>query len=896
MPLLLRRALTAFLLLAVAAGPLLAQPTPHTVASTPRAVDLSPDRFALEPNLPYADDIPSPSEHLGYELGTEFTIYAHTVDYLETLAAASDRITVSSYGKTHEGRPLIYLTVTSAENQDRIDDIREANVRLSEPETLSSSERNRLLEEHPVVVSYSYNIHGNEASSTEAAMQVAYRLAAAQDDATAQLLDDSVLLIWPTINPDGRDRYVYWYKSMKRNVVATEPDDIAHDEPFPQGRTNHYWFDLNRDWVWGVHPEMRGLIEAYQAWRPQVHTDYHEQGYNENYFTMPGTTPRNPLLPGGYVALADTFGRANIDAFDRNQISYATREAFDFFYPSYGSSYPSVMGGIGMLTEQGGINAGRAVETDDGYVLTLSQRVFDHYATSLATLQASVRNRQRLLEYFLDARTPSETKSIDTEAYIFPDDGGDGYLYDVLSMLRRHSVDVERATESFRASALDYRTGERTTQQFDAGTYVVSADQPEHLFITSLLERKVAFNDSVMYDMSTWSAPLAYNLSAYSTEREVGVSTETLTEDPVLPSGVVNPDARYAYVIDWDQRHAPRALAMLWDLGYRVRSAREPFGTGTRDFPRGTLIVLLGRNPDKTGATADMEAVARSAGVRIHGLDTGRMESGIDLASRDSRTVDPPKTAMLVDQPFSTYTSGQIWYLFDQETRLPITRIRSSSLQGTGTGDGRYVRYGKADLNDYDVLVLPGAYNLDAVFDSTARAALTDWVRRGGTLVATEESATFFTNEASGFTGVEALKDTTDAVGPYTPFEARGDSTGLDYIPGAALDGRLDETHPLAFGIGDRVYPLKYGTDALVPSADLQTAGYYADEQPSDLLVSGYASQKNLRKLAGQTFAATMPMGEGQVVFLVDNTQYRMFWIGPARMLQNAVMLVPGMM
>ncbi len=888
-----RRVLAAVLLFSVVAlplaGPLLAQPTP-------RAVDLSPDRFALDPDLPYADDIPSPSAHLGYELGTELTIYAHTVDYLETLAAASDRITLSSYGETYEGRPLIYLTVTSAQNQGRIDEIREANVRLSEPETLSAGERSELLQNHPVVVSYSYNIHGNEASPTEAAMQVAYRLAAAQDDATAQLLDNSVLLLWPTINPDGRDRYVYWYTSMKRSLVATEPDDLAHDEPFPQGRTNHYWFDLNRDWVWGVHPEMRGLIDAYQTWRPQVHTDYHEQGYDENYFTMPGTTPRNPLLPDDYVALADTFGRANGQAFDRNRISYATREAFDFFYPSYGSSYPSVMGGIGMLTEQGGINAGRAVETDDGYVLTLSQRVFDHYTTSLATLEAAVRNRQRLLEYFLDARTPAETKSVDTEAYIFPDDDGDGYLYDVLSMLRRHSVDVERATESFRASALDYRTGERTTQSFEEGTYVVSADQPEHLFITSILERRIAFNDSVMYDMSTWSAPLAYNLSAYSTEQAVNASTETLSEDPAPPVGVMNPDAQYAYVIDWNQRYAPRALSMLWDMGYRVRSVREPFGTGRRKFSRGTLVVLLGRNPDKTSAAADMETVARSAGVRIHGLGTGRMETGVDLASRDSRPVKPPKAAMLVDQPFSTYTSGQIWYLFDQETRLPMTRIRSSSLQGSGTGEGRYVRYGKADLNDYDVLVLPGAYALSAVFDSTARDALSDWVRRGGTLIATEGSASFFTEDASGFTSVKTLKDTTEAVGPYTPFEARGDSTSLDYIPGAALDGRLDETHPLAFGIGDRVYALKYGTDALIPSADLQTAGYYADETPSDLLVSGYASQKNLRKLAGQTFAATMPMGEGQIVFLVDNTQYRMFWIGPARMLQNAVMLVPGMM
>jgi len=886
------------LLAALAVGlltavPVLAQPGGETEQ---RPLDLAPDRFGFDRDLPYADDVPSPSDVLGYELGTEFTLYADVVDYVETVAEASDRVTIQRYGETHEGRELVYLVVTSPDNQQRIDDIRDANLRLAEPQQLSSSERQELLAEQPVMVSYSYNIHGNEPAGTGAAMQVLYRMAAATDSETQRLLDESVLLLWPTVNPDGRDRYVYWYKSMKRDVVASEPDDIAHDEPFPQGRTNHYWFDLNRDWVWGVHPEMRGLAEAYQRWLPQVHTDYHEQGYDENYFTMPGTTPRNPLLPESYVALADTFGRANIAAFDQNQISYATREAFDFFYPSYGSSYPSVMGGIGMLTEQGGINAGRAVETDDGYVLTFRQRIYDHYTTSLATLKAAVRNRQRLLDYFADARNPAETKTVETEAYLFPDDGGEGYLYDVVEMLRRHGVEVERTTESFETSAMDYRDGERERQRFASGTMVVRADQPEHLFINSILQRTVAFQDSVMYDMSTWSAPLAYNLEAYSTEQDVDVATETLQDDPVPPAGVVNPDARYAYVIDWNQRHAPRALAKLWDLGYRVRSARKPFDTGTREFSRGTLIVLRGRNPGKQDPAADMERVARETGVRIHGLDTGRMEDGIDLASRNSRVVDKPKTALLVDQPFSTYTSGQIWYLFDQETRLPVTRIRSSSLGGTGTGEGRYVRYGKADINDYDVLILPGAGRLEAVFDSTQQAALKDWVRRGGTLVATEESAMFFTEEASGFTDVEAVEDTTEATGPYTPFIARGDSAGLDYVPGAAFDGRLDETHPLAFGIGDRVYPLKYGTDALAPSPDLQTAGYYADEAPGDLLVSGYASQENLRRLAGHAFAATLPMGEGEVVFLVDNTQYRMFWVGPARMMQNAVMLVPGML
>jgi hypothetical protein len=628
---------------------------------------------------------------------------------------------------------------------------------------------------------------------------------------------------------------------------------------------------------------------------PQVHADYHEQGYNDHYFTMPGTTPRNPFLPDPYVAWADTFGRANVQAFDRHQVAYFTREAFDFFYPSYGSSYPSVMGGIGMLTEQAGIGAARAVENDDGYVLTLRQRAFDHYTTSFATLKAAVRNRQRLLEYDLRAHSQA-TNTLPTAAYVFPDDGGSGYLYDVIDMLRHHGIEVRRATEALRLEdALDYRTGERATRRVESGAYVVPTDQPRHLFVNTLLQRQVPFRDSVMYDMSTWSAPLAYNLEAYATREPPPGATAPVEEDPAPRSGVVNPDARYAFVVDWNQRHAATALAHLWRAGYRVRTAHEAFDTGSRSFGAGSLIVLLGRNPEKTTASADMQRIARATNVEIVGLDTGRMAEGPDLGSEGNPPVKQPSVGMLVDRPFSTYTSGQLWYLFDHETHLPVTRVRASNLAQSAASEGRYAGYGKARLQDFDVLVLPGGSSLGTVFDSTQVEELREWVRAGGTLVGTEESARFLTKQESGLTPVEAVRDTaTPRIGPDTAYAARDDSSGLGSIPGAALDGHVDTTHPLAFGIGERVYSLKYGTAALEPSADLQTAAHYARDA-DDLLVGGYASQQNLEQLAGKSFAGTLAMGEGQVVFLVDNTQYRMFWRGPSRMMQNAVMLVPAL-
>jgi hypothetical protein len=294
-------------------------------------IDLTPERFDFDPGITYNSNIPSPQSFLGYELGERFTVYAHAVAYFRALAAASDRITINQYGETYEGRPLINLVVTSPSNHAQMDDILEEHGKLMNTASLSATQLNALIKPMPVFTSFSYNIHGNEASSTEAAMQVAYRLAAGQDSEIAQVLNESVVIMYVCINPDGRDRYVYWYNGMARNNQGVEPKDLEHYAPWPNGRTNHYWFDLNRDWVWGVHPESRGQVEVYRKWMPQVHVDYHEQGYNSNYFTTPGTTPRNLLLPDRYEPYADYFGRANVAQFDKYQLNYFTRDAFDFF-------------------------------------------------------------------------------------------------------------------------------------------------------------------------------------------------------------------------------------------------------------------------------------------------------------------------------------------------------------------------------------------------------------------------------------------------------------------------------------------------------------------------------------------------------------------------------------
>ena len=532
------------------------------------------DRFDFSDGVDRMANITSPEEFLGYKAGEQFSFHHDVVDYLRQLADESDRVTMHHYGKTYEGRSLQYLVITSPENHARIDQIRSDNLRLAEGNGLSDADASSIIENNPAVVWLSYNVHGNEASSTETAMEVAYRMASDNSQEMQDILAGSVVIIDPTMNPDGRDRYVYWYRSAANRLVNVNAADLEHDEAWPGGRTNHYWFDLNRDWLWLVHPESQGRIVAYQQWLPQVHVDYHEQGFNSNYFTMPGTTPRNRELPDEYDTWAARFGKANTDAFDEHNITYATRESFDFFYPGYGSSYPSVMGGIGMLTEQGGHSrGGRAVKTADDYVLTLQQRIFDHYLTSFATIRTSVERRAELLQYYRDFFKP--TSGTNT-SYIFPDDEGNGHLYRMLNILDKHGVEISRTTESATANnAGSYVDGSSQRREIPAGSFVVSTNQPRSVFVNTVLKPDLALEDSVTYDMTSWSMPIAYNVDGYWVQGRTGLSLERVSDVPTASGSFEAVEKPFAAVIDWRQAGAPTALAKLWEKKYRVRLSQK---------------------------------------------------------------------------------------------------------------------------------------------------------------------------------------------------------------------------------------------------------------------------------------------------------------------------------
>ena len=847
---------------------------------------LNLDRFAFEPGLSVNKTIPTPASFLGYELGEQSTYYSSIENYIKELSITSDRVKLVTYGNTYENRSLYLLVFSSPENLSNLESIRINHLKLMNS---NDSQAKEIIERDPIFLSLSYNIHGNETSTSEAALQVAYRLAAATDEATNKLLQNSVIQLYVCINPDGRERYIQWYNSVKRKQLATSKNDLEHYEPAPNGRSNHYWFDVNRDWSWGIHPETRELTKEYQKWMPQIHVDHHEQGYNSNYFTMPGTTPRNKILPPSYEAWSDTFGRANIDAFNKNDISYFTREAFDFFYPGYGSSYPSIMGAIAMLTEQGGIAGGRAIETEDGTILTLRQRIWDHYTTSVQALFTGVKHKKELLKYSYDSWQPSKSLSAIKTYFLSPTDM---YTPDVMKILQHHGVKFEQSKEAFTVNtAFDYISNAPQKKIFPKGTIILSCNQAQHLLINSVMDKSLEIEDSVMYDMAIWALPLAYNLNAYYTKEILSIPTEPISVTSTVHKIASN---AYAYIMDWKQRNAPAALAHLWKLGYRVRSASKPFQIENNSFSPGSLIILAGANIDnKVNLESDLQKISKEHNVSIYSVLTGRSTEGLDLGSSKNRPVQQPKVALMVDAPFNMQTAGQIWFLFDEEVGLPVDRIRTSVLlQSAMPKFGE--RYGYADLNDYDVLILPGGgNNLKYIFEKDAFSQLQDWVNRGGILIALENAVEFFTQDRSKFTQVKwsEIPNDTSLMAKTVSFDKREDYFGKKRIPGSALMSQIDISNPLAFGMEPTLHTLKQDLSSFLPANGLQTVGTYHTDV-SKLLTGGYAPKEALKHLSGKSFAGIMPMGSGKVVFLLDNTQFRMFWRGPSRMIQNAVMLL----
>ncbi|MDB4948811.1 MAG: peptidase carboxypeptidase [Gemmatimonadetes bacterium] len=810
---------------------------------------------------------PSPQQVLGYALGQRFTPTAGVRQYAHALAAAApDRVQYRAYGMTAEGRELVQLVIARPENLRRLAEILAANAELTRPETPPERAR-QIAASNPAVVYFSYGVHGNESSSSEAAMWTAWDLARDAPEVRG-VLDSLVVVIDPTTNPDGRDRYVNWFSSVAGSEPNVSPQAREHHEPWPGGRFNHYYFDLNRDWAWATQPETRARLTTWSTWNPQVHVDFHEMGYNSSYFFFPATAPINPIYPDYVLAWGRRFGQANARAFDAHGWSYYTGEEFDLFYPGYGDSWPSLTGAIGMTYEQAGHGAaGLAIRRDAGDTLTLRDRALHHWTTSEATLRTAAAGRTQLL---LDYAAGQRSVGLGIPDVLLVPGADPSRAEALVAHLRREGIEVERAGAGFGARAEAY-PGFDARSQFPAGTYRVRARQPRGRLAITLLQAETQLKAEYSYDISAWSLPYAYGVAAYRASSPGGSWAPVPGGGDDAAPGPARA-AGYGYLV------APGAadagvVRFLRDGGRASVLGKASTFAGRR-WPAGTWFIPAGRND-----SVQAKVTRAGLGAAAVPVASGLSESGIDLGSERVAAVRMPKVAVLSGEGIDAGSFGAVWFYLEQQLGMPFDAIQPRD-------------FGGIELSRYEVIVVPDASS--RALAKPQMDALKAWVTAGGRLVALGGGAEIVAGMAEIKTR-EAPKADTARARLLAGREERQRQEWRQEVPGTILPLTLDPAHPLAWGAGldahpERTFALHQGTLVFEPAEGVETVAYFPEHLSR---VSGVISPENLRRSERGAWLVTKSMGSGSVVLFADDPLFRLFWKSTQPMFDNALLLAP---
>jgi hypothetical protein len=838
----------------------------------------------------FAADIPSPEAFLGYEIGTVHTRHDQIVAYMKELARLSDRVAYQEIGITPGMRVMPVITLTSPGNHARLEALRTAHLAAADPATPEAEVAP--LAERPVIVHLAYGVHGNETSSSEAAMLTAYWLAAGQGPEVADYLEQGVFHLEPVQNPDGRDRHTHWANMHRSESLVADPLDREHNEAWPGGRTNHYWFDLNRDWLPLVHPESKARIDFHHRWKPNLVTDVHEMGTNATYFFEPSKPVGswNPLLPDElYTDLTEVMSRYWAEALDDIGSLYFTKEVYDNTYPGYGSTYPNFLGGLGLVFEQAS-SRGHVQASSHHGELTFAFAIRNHLRTSLATVEGIVAEKARFLayqrRYFTDE--VAEARGSGVAGWVFGDAEDPGLNRAFLDLLLRHRLEVRPLSAPLDAGGRSFTPG---------SAWVVPSAQPGGRIARSLFETTDTYADSVFYDASTWTMSLAYGI-AHAEVATLPGAGERLAALPA-PAAVDDlPQARVAYLLDWRHHFAPRALQYLLARGVRVEAAFSAFTATTRAgehaFSAGSISVPVALNsgrtpgglpaggpgaPDRTAAElhALVLEAARHAGVPFHAVDTGLSTAGIDLGSGSVRPIPhAPRTLLLVGQGVSSLEAGQVWHLLDTRVDLPLVKVDRDQV-------------GRVRFDDFDVVILvSGSYGF---LEGGTLEELRRWVRGGGTLVAIRSAASWALAQGFAPRAAQALEGR-DPLPERAPVGRRdyadaGPLAGAERIGGSIYAADLDPTHPLGFGYDGREITVWRDHEIILPeSANPFSTPVRLTDDPH---LSGYISPTSLDRIRGSASVLADGIGSGTTVLLVDNPVFRGYWYGTNRLLLNAI-------
>ncbi len=828
---------------------------------------------------PSFSQAPAPEAFLGYPLGARFTPHDKLVAYFREVARTSpEMVKLEQYGKTYEGRPLVLAFIASPDNLRKLEDIRQNNLRLAGILKNGTAD-----EAGPVIVWLSYNVHGNEPASSEAAMKTLYALVDPAEPRTKEWLKNTVVVIDPCINPDGRDRYVNWYNDVVAATPDANPDAREHREPWPHGRTNHYNFDLNRDWAWQTQVETRQRLTRYNDWLPQVHVDYHEQGYNAPYYFAPAAEPYHDVITPWQREFQVTIGKNNAKYFDRNGWLYFTRQEFDLFYPSYGDTYPIYNGAIGMTFEQGGIGAGLAIQTADGDTLTLKERIEHHFTTGLSTIEVASQNAGRLVKefhhYFEEAVTHPQGEY---KAYFVKNDSFGDRMERMKTFLDRNRIEWVKVN-SGTYSGVDYETGRTATFKAGPGDIVINTNQPKSNLVRVLFERQSRISDSITYDITAWSVPFVYGVQAYGLGDYVSGGRGGDNAAPLTVAETGEAGGRYAYAVRWTGMQPVRFLGQLLLKGVKVRYAERPFQSSGVSFDRGTLLITVTSNKEiKDSLWSIVSAAANKTGVTLYPIASGFVEKGADFGSDLVHLVHKPRVAVLTGEDVNSQEAGEVWHLFEQEIGYPVTMIDAQD-------------FGQVQWKNFDVVVLPNGY-YKFMEDKNSTDLFRSWIRDGGRVVAIENAVAQLAKldwglrSKNGGDKKEEDKDKRDdEYGYLHRYADREREEAANSVPGSIYRVELDNTHPLAFGYPDHYYSLKLDDEVY---EYLHEGGWNVGVLRKNNYVSGFTGNKVKERLKDGLIFGVQEMGRGSVVYLADDPLFRSFWENGKLLFCNAVFLV----
>ncbi len=821
--------------------------------------------YYLPDSVSYDPAIPKPKSIIGHEVGEWHVTHDRLINYMNALDKASDRNSLEVTGYTHEGGPLLLLTITAPKNHQNIENIRAQHIQLSDPGKSGTLDVKNM----PTVFYIGFSIHGNEASGVNAGLLAAYHFAAAQGPEMDNYLNNVVILFDPCYNPDGVQRFSSWVNSRKSQVVSSDPNDTEHNEAWPGGRFNHYWFDLNRDWLVAQHPESQARVKSFQKWKPNVLTDHHEMGTNASFFFQPGVPSRmHPLTPEKNLELTKRMGEFHAKALDEIGSFYYTQEGYDDFYYGKGSTFPDIQGAVGILFEQAS-SRGHSQESSNG-VLTFPFTIRNQFTTALSSLKAVYMMREDLLNYqrqfFKDAMTEAAKDPV--KAYIFGSAKDPARAFHLAEIIARQDVSVYKTSATQTINSKSYPS---------ESSYVVPMNQSQYRLIKSMFEKRSQFKDSLFYDISSWTLPLAFGLE-YD-ELKTAPSTVVKFTETKLPAGKrIGGKSEYAYVFESYGYYSPRAIYRLLDHGLRLKVASDPFyHSSGKKFDRGAIFLpIAGQEKNQDQIEFILNEIAEKDGIDVYAFTSGLDYRGVSLGSSSFLPLKKPVIAMLVGDGISATDVGEVWHTLDTRFAIPVTLIPVNVFE-------------KAALNKYTTLIMPPTTSGFSISE-TAKEKLKAWTQSGGVIIGLENALTWL--NAAGLGRFEMKKDEDKKDNP--PSRAYADIeeyAGAQQTSGAIFEANADLTHPLLFGYYNSRIPVFKSNNLYMTKAK----GAYSNPLvfTNDPLLSGYISKENYVRSKESSIIGVSVLGQGRVIGFTENLCFRAFWLGSNKMLMNAIFYGP---